>query len=60
MNSLQRDLYLRYHDILLNDNTAQTNWFNIPLNISVIIDINRKSQIVAYTLVSGETTDDYE
>src|SRR5579871_2814999 len=60
MNPLQRDLYLRYHDILLNDNTAQTNRFNMPLNISVMIDTNGRSRIVACALVSGETTDDYE
>jgi hypothetical protein len=60
MDTQQRGLYFRYHDVVLNDNTAQTNRFNMPLSTFVIVDANGKSRIVACALVSGETTEDYE
>lgn len=60
MNPQQRELYIRYCDIVLNDNTAQTNRFKIPLNVFVIVDTNGKSRMVACALISGERTEDYE
>ena len=60
MNPQQRELYLRYHDVVLNDNTAQTNRFNMLLNSLVVVDANSKSRLVASALLSGETTKDYE
>jgi hypothetical protein len=60
MEPQQRVLYLRYNDIVLNDNTANTNRFNMALSTFVIVDANAKSRIAACALVSGETTADYE
>ena len=60
MNPQQRELYLRYHDVVLNDNTAQTNRFNMPLNSFVVVDANAKSRLIASALLSGKTTKDYE
>jgi hypothetical protein len=60
MEPQQRILYLRYSDVVLNDNTSQTNRFNMPLSVFVVVDNNGKSRIVACALVCGETTSDYE
>jgi hypothetical protein len=60
MNPVQRELYLRYRDVVLNDSTAQTNRFNMPLNTFVVVDTNGKSRMVGCALISSETTDDYE
>jgi len=43
MNPVQRELYLRYRDVVLNDSTAQTNRFNMPLNTFVVVDTNGKA-----------------
>lgn len=60
MNPQQKELYIRYHDVVLSDCTAQTNRFNMPLNNLVIIDSNAKSRLVGCALLSGETAEDYE
>ena len=60
MNPVQRELYLRYRDVILNDSTAQTNRFNKPLNIFIVVYADGKSRMVGCALISGETTDDYE
>lgn len=60
MSPSQRSLYRRYHDVVLNDNTFKTNRFGMPLNVLVIVDNNGKSRLAGCSLVSGETTLDYE
>jgi hypothetical protein len=60
MNPVQRELYIRYRDVILNDSTAQTNRFNMPLNTFVVVDADGKSRMVGCAMISGETTDDYE
>lgn len=60
MEPQQRELYLQYHDVILNDSTAQTNHFNMPLNTFLIVDSNGNSRLVACALISGEMTEDYE
>ena len=60
MDPIQQEFYHRYHDVILNDNTASTNRFNMPLNSWVIVDANGKSHLIACALTSGETTEDYE
>jgi len=60
MNPDELDLYVRYHDVVINDNTAKTNRFNMPLNTFVVVDTHNRSRQVAHALLSGETTQDYE
>jgi hypothetical protein len=43
MNPVQRELYLRYRDVVLNDSMAQTNRFNMALNTFVVVDTNGKA-----------------
>lgn len=44
----------------LNDNTANTNRFGMPLNVFVVVDTDGRSRTVGFALVAGETTEDYE
>jgi hypothetical protein len=50
----------RYHDVVLNDNTANTNRFKMPLSSFVGVDNEGHSMILANALVSSEDTEAYE
>lgn len=60
MSPGQRNLYLRYCDVVLNDNTALSNRFYMPLSTFVVVDTDGRSAVVASALVCGERTQDYE
>lgn len=60
MDPDQRSLYSRYHDVVLNDTTAQTNPFGMPLNVTVIVDNSGASRVVALALTRSEATSDYK
>ncbi|EXX75372.1 hypothetical protein RirG_042450 [Rhizophagus irregularis DAOM 197198w] len=57
MSSDQVDLWLRYHDVVINDNTARTNQYQMPLEVFIIIDNKCKSCLVCQVLVSDESLD---
>lgn len=59
MNPEQRHLYSRYHDVVVNDTTYQTNRFGMYLNVTVVIDNAGSTRIVALALVSSEGATDY-
>ncbi|CAG8772278.1 16647_t:CDS:2, partial [Dentiscutata erythropus] len=59
MKPKQRKLWRRYADIVLNDNTAATNTYCLPLSIFAIVDNNFKSQIVTQGILSDETSESY-
>src|SRR5438270_13538106 len=60
MSPSQIALWLEYHDVVLNDNTAKTNRYNMPLSLFLIVDNNTKSRLVAQSLVSDETVKTYK
>lgn len=60
MSPVQRELYLRYSDVVFNDNTCNTNMFNMPLGTFVIIDNNGSTRIIASTITSSESVEDHE
>jgi len=60
MSSSQIALWLEYHDVVLNDNTAKTNHYNMPLSLFLIFDNNTKSRLIAQSLVSDETVETYK
>ena len=60
MSPSQIALWLEYHDVVLNDNTAKTNRYNMPLSLFLIVDNNTKSRLVAQSLVSDETVETYK
>jgi MULE transposase domain len=53
-------LWVEYHDVILNDNTAKTNQYNMPLSLFLTIDNNTRSRLIAQALVSDETTESYK
>ena len=60
MSPSQIALWLEYHDVVLNDNTAKTNRYNMPLSLFLIVNNNTKSRLVAQSLVSDETVETYK
>src|SRR5256884_5426717 len=60
MSPSQIALWLEHHDVVLNDNTAKTNHYNMPLSLFLIVDNNTKSRLVAQALVSNETVESYK
>ena len=59
MSPAQVILWLEYHDVILNDNTAKTNHYQMSLSLFLIVDNNTWSRLVAQALVSDETTESY-
>lgn len=60
MSPTQISIWLEYHDVILNDNTAKTNRYNMPLSLFLTVDNNTRSRLVAQALVSDETTESYK
>ena len=55
MSPDQVDLWLRYYDVIINDNTARTNQYQMPLGVFIVIDNKCKTRLVCQTLVSDES-----
>ncbi|PKY32940.1 hypothetical protein RhiirB3_420337, partial [Rhizophagus irregularis] len=60
MSPKQQILWLRYHDVIMHDNTYKTNRYNRPLSLFVTPDNNLKTRIVAQAIVDDETQLSYE
>jgi hypothetical protein len=60
MSPAQITLWLEYHDVILNDNTAKTNRYQMPLSLFLVVDNNTKSRLVAQALVSDESVESYK
>jgi MULE transposase domain len=59
MSPSQQDLYQRFHDIVLNDNTCKTNKYNMYLSVFMIKDNYGKFRNVANALVEDELASTY-
>jgi hypothetical protein len=60
MTSQQRnELWPKYHDVIIHDNTAKTNRYEMALSLFVGIDNNFKTRVVAQALTKYETLADY-
>lgn len=57
MSPGQVDLWLKYYDVVVNDNTAKTNQYQMPLGIFVVIDNKCKTRLACQVLMSNETVD---
>lgn len=56
----QRDLFRRYGDVLVHDNTYRTNRLGLPLHNFVVVDCEFKTRLVATALSRRETKEDYK
>ena len=53
------DLWPKFRDIIIYDNTSKTNRYEMALSLFVAIDSNYKTRIVAQALIKYETQADY-
>ncbi|CAB5190655.1 unnamed protein product [Rhizophagus irregularis] len=61
ITSQQRnELWPKYHDVVIHDNTAKTNRYEMALSLFVGIDSNFKTRILAQALTKYETLADYK
>ena len=51
----QVNLWLKYYDVMINDNTARTNQYQMPFGVFVIIDNKGKTRLICQVLASDET-----
>src|SRR5205085_3599452 len=60
MTDQQRnDLWPKYHDVVIHDNTAKTNRYEMALSLFVGVDNNFKTRVLAQALTKYETLADY-
>ena len=60
MTSQQRnELWPKFHDVVIHDNTAKTNRYEMALSLFVGIDNNFKTRVLAQALIKYETQADY-
>jgi hypothetical protein len=60
MSSQQRnELWPYFHDVIIHDNTAKTNRYEMALSLFVGIDCDFKTRILAQALTRYETQSDY-
>jgi hypothetical protein len=59
MSPSQQDLYQRFYDIVLNDNTCKTNKYNMYLSVFMVRDNYGKFRNVANALVEDELSSTY-
>jgi hypothetical protein len=59
MSPSQQDLYQKFHDVILNDNTCKTNKYNMYLSVFMIRDNYGKFRNVVNALVEDELASTY-
>ena len=57
MSPNQIELWIQYHDVIINDITCKTNRYNMALSLFVIIDNHNCSRLVCQALVDDETAE---
>src|SRR5436853_7053554 len=56
----QIDLWQRFHDVVINDNTSQTNKYRMYLSLTIVVDNHTCSRMAATAVVSDETKETYQ
>ena len=59
MSPSQQDLYCRFYDVVLNDNTCKTNKYNMYLSVFMIKDNYGKFRNIANALIEDEMASTY-
>ncbi|CAG8713217.1 18279_t:CDS:2, partial [Racocetra fulgida] len=60
MDPGQRERWIRFCDIIIQDNTAQTNHYNFPLCLFVLINNYNKTRIAVQALMPDETIESFQ
>ncbi|PKY60528.1 hypothetical protein RhiirA4_484345 [Rhizophagus irregularis] len=56
----QIDLWQRFHDVMIYDNTSQINKYHMYLSLMIVVNNYTHSQMVATAIVSDETKETYQ
>ena len=54
MSSEQCERRVKFHDIIIHDNTAKTNKYNYPLSLFILIDNYNKSRLAAQAFIQDK------
>jgi hypothetical protein len=60
MRPSQIDLWQRFHDVAIYDNTSQTNKYRMYLSLMIVVDNYTRFRMVAMAVVSDETKETYQ
>ncbi|CAG8758495.1 10786_t:CDS:2, partial [Gigaspora rosea] len=58
--SSQREKCIQFCNVIIQDNTAQTNHYNFPLCLFVLVDNYNKTRIAAQALMPDETIESFQ
>ncbi|CAG8799128.1 24451_t:CDS:10 [Gigaspora margarita] len=59
MDPGQRERWTQFCDIIVQDNMAQTNYYNFPLCLYILVNNHNKTRIAAQALMSDETIESF-
>ncbi|GBC16349.1 protein FAR1-RELATED SEQUENCE 11-like isoform X1 [Rhizophagus irregularis DAOM 181602=DAOM 197198] len=57
MSPNQVELWIQYHDVIINDVTCKTNRYDMALSLFVTIDNHNNSRLVCQALIDDETAE---
>src|SRR5277367_5618593 len=60
MRPSQIELWQKFHDVAINDNTSQTNKYRMYLSLTIVVDNHARSRMAATAVVSDETKETYQ
>ncbi|RHZ51073.1 hypothetical protein Glove_485g31 [Diversispora epigaea] len=60
MRPSQIELWQKFHDVAINDNTLQTNKYRMYLSLTIVVDNHARSRMAATAVVSDETKETYQ
>jgi len=60
MRPSQIELWQKFHDVAINDNTSQTNKYRMYLSLTIVVDNHARSRMVTTAVVSDETKETYQ
>ena len=60
MRPSQIELWQRFHNVAINNNTSQINKYCMYLSLTIIVDNHARSRMVATAVVSDETKETYQ
>src|SRR5207248_2825934 len=60
MSPQQVQLWIRFHDVVITDDTYKTNRYDMALSLFMIIDNHNRTRIVAQALIEDETESTFQ
>ncbi|EXX57767.1 hypothetical protein RirG_204050 [Rhizophagus irregularis DAOM 197198w] len=60
MSPQQVQLWIRFHDVVITDDTYKTNRYDMALSLFMVIDNHNRTRIVAQALIEDETESTFQ